>query len=162
MESSLKNKFSLLVALSFFIFFLAQCTEPKEKNKSTEEVKSDTASCIKKSVNPNGDSELALLMRQMLKNAEGLKEQVKQGKLTDKFPEEFLKIHTATPTDADTKHDSYDSFARNYIYNLQELYKSPKTELTKNYNTVINSCLSCHGDHCPGPIKTIKKLKIEE
>ena len=160
-ELSLKNKFCLLFGFSFFVFFLAQCGEPKEKNKNGE-VKADPAGCVKKPLNPNGESELALLMRAMRDNAESLKEQIKKGEITDKFPEAFLKIYTATPTDADTKHDSYDAFARNYIYNLQELYKFPKAELTKNYNAVINSCLSCHSDHCPGPVKTIEKLKIAE
>ncbi len=161
MELSLKNKFPLVIVSGLFIFFLAKCGEPKDKNQ-TETVKTDSTSCVKKSVNPNGDSELALLMREMRANAENLKKQIKKGEITDKFPEAFSKIQTATPTDADTKHDSYNAFARNYIFNLQELYKSPKTELTKNYNAVINSCLSCHSDHCPGPIKTIKKLLIEE
>lgn len=161
MELSSKNKIALLFSLAFFVFFLAQCGEPKQENKSAE-VKTDSSNCVKKPLNPNGESELALLMRAMRDNAIALKEQIKAGKIAGTFPEEFLKIHTATATDADTKHESFNSYARNYIFNLQELYKSPKAALTKNYNAVINSCLSCHSDHCPGPIPTIKKMQIAE
>ena len=160
MESSLKNKFSLLLLFGVSVFFLAQCAQEKDENKKAAEVKTDTTSCTKKPVNPTGDSELALLMRDMLHSSESLKEMVKQGKLPEKFPEVFLKIHTAKPTDSATKHDSFDAFATNYIDNLQLLYKSPSKDLSKNYNAVINSCLSCHEEHCPGPIKTINKLKI--
>jgi len=162
MELSSKNKFSLFLLAVFFVLLLAECGQPKEKEAGVKEAQSDTTICKKKPINPNGDSELALLMREMLHSSESLKEQIKKGNLPEKFPEAFLKIHTAKPTDADTKHDSYDAFATNYIDNLQLLYKSPKAELTKNYNAVITACISCHSDHCPGPIKTIEKLKITE
>ncbi|HWY37894.1 MAG TPA: hypothetical protein VNY73_05005, partial [Bacteroidia bacterium] len=61
----------------------------------------------------------------------------------------------------DTKHVSFDAFAAGYVDNLQLLCRSSKAEYVKNYNAVINSCLNCHSDHCPGPIKTIEKLKIQ-
>lgn len=159
MGSLLKNKF-LFLSLAALIVFTIQCSSPEEKKSSEASV--DSTSCKKKPVNPNGDSELALLMRDMKKLCDTLKEQVLAGELKGSFPERFLKIHTATPTDADTKHESFDSYARNYIYSMQELYKSPKPDLKKKYNATIDACLSCHSDHCPGPIPTIGKLKITE
>jgi hypothetical protein len=160
MGSLLKNKF-LFLFLFGLIVFTTQCSLPEEKKK--EETKSaDSASCRKKPVNPNGDSELALLMRDMKKLSDTLKEQILAGELNGNFPERLRKIHTATPTDADTKHESFNSYARNYIYNMEELYRSPKAGLKKKYNATVDACLSCHSDHCPGPIPTIEKLKIAE
>lgn len=160
MALSLKNKFVVIPSVLFFVFCLAQCSNNSENN-TTEKAKSDSlANCTTKPLNPNGDSELALLMRKMLHSSESLKEMIKQGNLPTKFPEEFLKIHTAKPTDSETKKSSFDKFANNYLNNLQALYNSPKDELTQNYNAVITACAGCHSEHCPGPLKTINKLKI--
>lgn len=141
---------------------LAQCSNNNEK-QSGEKAKTESATCVAKPLNPNGDSELALLMREMKSSSESLKEKIKQPFQEwkgEKFPEEFLKIHTAQPTDSETKKASFDGFANSYITNLQTLYQSPKEELTKNYNAVITSCANCHSEHCPGPLSAIKKLKI--
>jgi cytochrome c556 len=153
----LKNKFVVIVFLLVAVLGLSQCSNSeKQSGKNTAE----GSSCAKKPLNPNGDSELALLMRNMMNSSQSLKEKIKQGTLPEKFPEEFLKIHTAQPTDSQTKKESFDGFATNYISNLEILYHSPKEELTKNYNAVISSCVSCHSEHCPGPINAINKLKI--
>jgi hypothetical protein len=136
---------------------LAQCGDPNAADK-----KENGANCKIKPVNPNGDSELSLLMREMMRSADSMKTVIKAGNSPDKFPDAFLKIHTAKPTDNDTKHASYDAFATNYIDNLQLLCRSPKTAAVKNYNAVVNSCINCHNEHCPGPIKTIEKLFLKE
>lgn len=149
----------MLAALFCFVLLLADCSE--HAGKQSETAKADSLASCTKPVNPNGDSELAVLMREMMSSAGNLKEMVKQGNLPEKFPEEFLKIHTAKPTDSDTKKASFDGFANNYISNLHALYSSPKEDLTQNYNAVINACASCHSQHCPGPLKAINKLKIE-
>ena len=148
------NRFFVILSFVCVALFLVQCKQSGEKleaKKCTSE----------KPLNPNGDSELALMMRNMVHSSESLKELIKQGKLPDQFPEEFLKIHTAKPTDSNTKKASFDGYATNYILNLQSLYKSPKDQLTNNYNAVISACVSCHTEHCPGPLKKIKQLTIE-
>ena|ERR1700758_3594217 len=160
MASLSKNKISVFTCAICFVLIFAKCGESKQPEKENS-AQNDTTTCKKKPVNPNGDSELALLMREMLLSANRMRATVMEGNLPGKFPEAFLKIHTAKPTDADTKHESYDAFATNYIDNLQLLCKSPKTETVKNYNAVINSCLNCHNEHCPGPIKTIEKFFIK-
>lgn len=155
----LKNKFAVVFALLTFCLFLVNCSG--ENKIPEEQSKADSLASCNKPLNPNGDSELALLMREMMGSASNLKEMIKKGNLPEKFPEEFLKIHTAQPTDSDTKKESFNDFASNYISNLQALYNSPKEDLTKNYNAVITACASCHSQHCPGPLKAINKLKIE-
>lgn len=154
----LKNKFVVITVLMFFVLVLVQCSNSEKQ--SSEKIKTDSASCTKKPLNPNGDSELALLMREMKSSSESLKEKIKQGGLPEKFPEEFFKIHTAKPTDSETKKASFDGFADSYLNNLQTLFHSPKEDLTKNYNAVITACANCHSEHCPGPLKAINKLKI--
>lgn len=161
MGLSLRNKFAAGAVLLIVALLLVQCTGDKVKQEAEKATADSLASCSK-SLNPNGDSELAVLMREMMSSSQNLKEMVRQGNLPEKFPEAFMKIHTAKPTDSDTKKESFDAFATNYISNLQALYASPKEDLTKNYNAVITACVSCHQQHCPGPIKAINKLKIGE
>lgn len=155
----LKNKFIVIFGLLTCALLLANCSGGNQKQE--EKAKTDSIADCNKPVNPNGDSELAVLMREMMSSASNLKEMIGKGNLPEKFPEEFLKIHTAQPTDSETKKASFNDFANNYISNLQTLYSSPKGDLTKNYNAVINACASCHSQHCPGPLKAINKLKIE-
>jgi cytochrome c556 len=158
MASSLKNKTRILSLLFIVLVALIRCTGTEQKNADTSDQK-DSASCAKP-LNPNGDSELSVLMREMLHSSESLKEMIKKGEVPRTFPQEFLKIHTAAPTDAETKKASFEGYASAYVMSLQELYKSPKDDLGKNYNAVISSCVSCHQEHCPGPLKAINKLKI--
>ena len=158
MALSFRNKPVVCALLLGGVFLLSRCSNEKPAEEAAG--KDSTAASCNKPLNPNGDSELALLMRDMMHSSENMREMIRQGKLPDKFPEAFLKIHTAKPTDSTTKKASFDAFANNYIYNLQALYHSPKEELTQNYNAVVNACVSCHTAHCPGPLKAINKLKI--
>ncbi len=159
MVSSLKNKFFVSGILFLFVFF-ANCSYSA---KQEEKAVADSANCEKpKPLNPNGDSELALLMRKMMHASESMKEMVLQGNVPKEFPEEFMNIHTAKPTDSETKKASFDGFAGSYISNVKTFVNSPKEELTKNYNAMITACVNCHSEHCPGPLKAINKLKISE
>lgn len=155
MAFSLKNRILLLVSVVSIVLILTQCSQSSSKKEESE-------NCTKKSVNPNGDSELALLMRNMRTSTQSLKEIIKQGKLPEKFPEEFLKLHTAIPTDSTVKGPVFDALAQSYLNGLQQLYKSPSAELASNYNAVVDRCVDCHRQFCPGPIKAIKTLSIEK
>ena len=153
------NKIVVFTSFVCIGLFLVQCKQTGDK-KVEVVAENDSTTCTAKPLNPNGYSELSVLMRNMVHSSESLKELIKQGKLPDQFQEEFLKIHTAKPTDSNTKKASFDGFASLYISNMQTLFKSPKQDLTTNYNAVISACVSCHTEHCPGPLKKIKQLSI--
>ena len=155
------NKILTFISIVCMVLLIVQCKQSEDKKTEAAVTETDSVVCSTKSLNPNGDSELALLMRNMVHSSESLKELIKQGKLPDQFPEEFLKIHTAKPTDSNTKKASFDGFASLYIGNMQTLFKSSKEDLTANYNAVISACVSCHTEHCPGPLKKIRQLSIE-
>ncbi len=137
-----------------------QCSQSSDKKAAALSQKDSTVCSSKKPLNPNGDSELALLMRSMNTSTASFRELIKQGKLPEKFPEEFLKIHTAKPTDPATSTPIFEGFATSYLNGLNKLYASPKDQLTSNFNIFVQGCVDCHQQFCPGPIKTINKLKI--
>jgi len=159
MVLSLKNKLTLLLVTTVVSVFFVQCQQNTNDLSGTE--KKDNTACItKKPLNPNGDSELALLMRSMYDSAASVKELIKQGKLPEKFPSAFLKIHTAKPTDSTVRTIEFTAFATDYINGLTTLHSSSKEKLTSNYNILVQKCVNCHQAVCPGPIQRINKLKL--
>ena len=130
------------------LLLLASCAE-----KNTEEQQTQ--------LNPNGDSELALLMRQMYED--GML--VKQDIIDDNEPTIFLdhgKILTAEATnkeDVDT--EVYRAFA-NYYLELTDQVNDPMNPNRKEaYINLVNSCIQCHRPICPGPIDRIEKLYLK-
>ena len=107
------------------------------------------------------NSELALLMREMYDNQLTYKEFIEQEKLITDFPEEYKKMHTATPTDKNLRTVDFQAMSTAYLNTFQSFIDSKNTEeQKKNYQTMIQMCISCHQNYCPGPIKKIKKLEL--
>ncbi len=111
-------------------------------------------------INPNGSSELSILMRDMYDHALAARKLALNGEKDTEFPKEFNKIHTATPTDETTKNSYYDTFADVYLNALKSYSLSGSEDLKLNYNNLVNTCLACHSSHCPGPVPKIRKLLI--
>ena len=128
-------------------------------SRCSREPKAEEEECAMDDPNPNKSSELAILMRKMASHAEKTKGEVLAGKLTSTFPEEFRKIFTAIPTDSLIKGNHFDEYATGYLKNLEALY-SGNQDLDAHYNSLVNSCTSCHENTCPGPLVRINKLKI--
>ena len=108
---------------------------------------------------PNKDSELAILMRELFNDSKKIKQQIQEGENPEFFVE-FTKLHSAVPTDSTVREDGvYTSFADIFINSVEDLL-SCKINKTKQYNFMIQKCLDCHKQICPGPVKKIKKLLI--
>lgn len=110
-------------------------------------------------INPNGSSELSLLMRKMEKQLVDARADVIKGTYKGSYPKEFDQLKTAAPTDAGTKTENYDIFADLYLSSVKN-FVAAKTNQVQAYDNVVNTCLACHSQHCPGPVGRIKKLKI--
>lgn len=157
------QKTVLIVAILFFssVFFY-QCTQNTESQ--TENVDSQKASIKPTEVDttkyPNDDSELAWLMRSMYEDGEKIKLAVQNKQLPEDFREKFKNIHTATPTDAAVKGEVFDTSATVFLQTLDKFYTEKENQV-ENFNIVVNACVACHQNYCPGPIKKIKKLAIK-
>jgi hypothetical protein len=111
-------------------------------------------------INPNGDSELALLMRNMFSESDSLKQLVVAGKTLSGL-KRFEDIHTAIATDPTVRGPVFDSFSDAYIDAIRQLESSNSTSV-KKFNNMVTQCMNCHSKFCPGPKKRIKQLYIEE
>ncbi len=123
---------------------------------STEEKKEACATLAP--INPNGDSELALLMRDMFDDAMRIKSQVKSGKKPT-FQVQFENIHSAESTDPnDAKSDKFKVFANSFSLAIGALKDASEDDLEQKYHAFVQSCMNCHQAMCPGPMTRIKKL----
>ena len=152
----LKSKRILLGCL-IAPFFIACQSEPATETSKVEE------DCEVTAVNPNGDSELALLMRQMHEQTAEIKEQIRSG--NNEIPENFIKlleqIEGAEPTDPEVKTPTFSSFNKILGTQARELSQQDSIS-TGDFNLLIEKCVECHQTFCPGPIKKINKLRFKE
>lgn len=141
----------------FITFFFVGCSSSEEQ-QAEDSCPPDTVEVSP--INPNGDSELALLMRQLFYDTDSLKQiVVVEGK---EVPQEFItaleNVHTANPTDPEVKTAEFTAYNDLMINAAKELSDAEDKE--EAYNQFLNRCIDCHKVVCPGPIKRIKKLVI--
>ena len=118
---------------------------------------------IASSVNPNGDSELAVLMRTMRDDLRNARDHL----LRDTAPPPLLAKHTlvrcAWPTDPNVRDTKFDQMAISYLLAIEDLEREPTIDDKKMaYGRAINACVTCHQNTCPGPIAAIKSLELPE
>tara|TARA_B100000965_G_scaffold376175_1_gene369228 strand:- start:128 stop:601 length:474 start_codon:yes stop_codon:yes gene_type:complete len=145
-------------ALLLFIFFLAivACDSIQEKSQSIIE---KTSTKSKRPINPNGDSELALMMRALYEEADSVRKQIAEGKKVNLSLDHsrILSAHATEPEKVATA--EYKGFAQLYLHHVKQLQGAEGEEAQASFNALVESCLSCHKALCPGPVVRIKKLQ---
>lgn len=113
----------------------------------------------KKAINPNGDSELALLMRAMYDEAQLIKTQIENGEPVqiNLDHEAILTAHATEPEKAGS--EAYQAYAQAYLESVKNLQDAAPEQLVSLYDHLVNNCMVCHKALCPGPIVKIKKLQ---
>ncbi len=119
---------------------------------------SDEKTCATKPLNPNGDSELALLMRQMFDDGMRVREQIRKGEAVS-IHVDFEKIMTAKATDPEKMQPAdYPQLAQSYVDAMRALRDATPAEVEDRYTAMVATCMNCHENTCPGPMVRIKKL----
>lgn len=111
--------------------------------------------------NPNKDSELTLLMRQVYEDADSIKATIKAGtgNVTEEFIEELEYVHKATPSDPKLSNPTFTAFNEMIIAEAKTLQTTADNK-EEGFNRLVNRCIDCHKTFCPGPIPRIKKLRF--
>ena len=140
------------VFICFIFICLASCKEQSEIDKTEKEPLIMVE-----------QSEMSLLMNEMFAFNESIKQQIKDGKLNNDFPEHFNKIHTAVLTDSTVRDEAFKKDAQLFLDAQKALFEvETSEELKLHYNNAVNACISCHEVTCVGPIPRIKKLYVKE
>ena len=115
-----------------------------------------------KSLNPNGDSELALLMREMYDDGMKTKQQLLEGKQPEVHVK-YKQIHTAKKTET-LKVDatSFSSYASAYEAAMDSFIATDASNKVAAYQLMVNSCMNCHQIVCPGPKVKIQHMYFTE
>jgi len=111
-----------------------------------------------KPLNPNGDTELAILMREMYDEAEKIKNDIAAGKEV-KFNLKHHEILTAESTMPEkAASPEYKSYAEIYLNAIEQMKNKP-VDPEAAFQNMVASCTACHQSLCPGPLVKIKKLR---
>ncbi|MBL7923559.1 MAG: hypothetical protein JNL88_05130 [Bacteroidia bacterium] len=149
----MKQTFILPGALLMF-FLLNAC---QQEDKDPKQVSDATCAPL----NPNGDSELALLMRKMASLAEENASALRQGKELAPYDGSFDKMLTAERS-MQVEEQFFQGMAKSYITNINKLYQADSPEERVNlHNNLIQTCQECHGQTCRGPLKRIDKMLVQ-
>lgn len=115
-----------------------------------------------KIINPNGDSELALLMREMHDDGLETKKQLLAGK-TAEINVKYEKLFTAKATEPEkVASPEYAAYATIYETAVKNFLERSGNEQVDSYKTMVDACMNCHQQICPGPMVKIKKLYLSE
>ncbi len=112
---------------------------------------------IESARNPNGDSELAALMRVMLDDAKLTREQVARGEPVGDLFTTHRKIRCTWPVDPKTRNAHFDSMAKRYLDAVRALERKPDEG---RFEDLVTACIACHENTCPGPTSAIEKLRL--
>ncbi|MBK9109706.1 MAG: hypothetical protein IPM92_15370 [Saprospiraceae bacterium] len=138
--------------LIFLLLLLISCNKEKTCRSADPSAK--------KIINPNGDSELALLMREMYDETFELKQMINAGKTEAEFfdHEKILTAHATEPEKAASA--EYKAFAQAYLQQVKQLNNSSPELKKEHFSNLISQCKNCHKALCPGPIVKINKLEF--
>lgn len=106
------------------------------------------------------DSELTLLMRDMYNYYDSIKVDISNGTLEEDV-QIFQDIHKAVATSPEkSSSELYQGMASIYVQSAERL-NSPKVNQRDAFNLMVDNCMNCHQQMCPGPMVRIKKLYLE-
>jgi hypothetical protein len=153
----------ILLLSTFLVFIACNGGESKSEIKTetlTDSLVQDSASCSNETIkDPNNPKPMALMMREMVKNADRLRAKLEAGEKLDSADFPFLRFYLVEPTDPNVLEPQFFENARLF----QESYKAifaHEQEQRKYYNLMISRCVKCHESYCSGPLKRIRKLPL--
>lgn len=145
------KKFILCLGIIALVLGVNACKSEKEKEEA----------CAPESLNPNGDSELALMMRDMAKLSEDNAIALREGKELVPYKGEFTAMKKAERTMKDFDETFFQGMSDKYLSDMQKLYEAKPEDRIALHNNVVESCQACHNQICPGPLKRIDKMIVK-
>ncbi|MCF6342433.1 MAG: hypothetical protein L3J31_06475 [Bacteroidales bacterium] len=145
-----------IFSILFLLLFAMSCGDSDcEKECSSSTTKTS-------SINPNGDSGLALMMREMFEEGMRMKGEIQEGKKPEVF-KKFEEIHKVSATEPEKQaSDDFKVFAKAYHQSLESLKSATAEDAKPLFKNMVDACMTCHRSMCPGPMVKIKKLYIRD
>lgn len=105
--------------------------------------------------NPNGDSELAVLMRQFVDDLREVRVLAEAEQAVKPLYPVHRKMRCAWPTKVEERDAGFDARAQAYLANVRAFDAAPGQG---TYNAMIAGCIACHAQSCGGPLDFIETM----
>lgn len=144
---------------------LAAATPPGEdctlQTPLTPGVPGSPGHLIPSSRNPNGQSELAALMRRMEAALKEAGPRLQKGEHVGPFLPQFRRIRCSWPTNPADRDAEFDALAGAYLSAVSSLDTAADVaSATRAYSGVLQGCRSCHERTCGGALAAIDALRL--
>jgi hypothetical protein len=106
--------------------------------------------------NPNGDSQLAVLMRQFVDDLREVRTQLEARQPVKQLFATHRTMRCAWHTKPAERDERYDGLAQGYLAAVRAFDAAPGQT---NYNAIVQGCISCHSASCGGPLDFIDSMK---
>lgn len=146
-----------IIAIAVIMLFAYACSSDAPSTAATD----SAAACKPKSVNPNGDVELAILMREMADWTDSCKVAIESGRAMPAKPEKLGTLHTAERTDKTIDESVYSSMASVYQGKVLAFEQATDANRKEMYNGMVSACAGCHQNFCQGPLVRINKMLLQ-
>ncbi len=146
----------IFLAITAIVLFAFACS-----NGETDVAEDSAAACKTKPLNPNGDSELAILMREMANWTDSCKAAILSSHPMPVAPEHLNTLTTAKKTDETIDAALYNSQASLYQGAVVAFNNATDTDRNALYNSMVAACAGCHQNFCQGPLVRINKMTIQ-
>lgn len=110
-------------------------------------------------INPNGQSELAVLMRLMQADLKRAGAAIEAGTPVQPMGA-HRRIRCAWPTTPSDRSPAFDALAQAYLGQVAALESAPATGARAAHGGVLDACRACHEQACPGPLTAIDALRL--
>jgi len=148
----MKSVYRIPALLGMSLILWWSCQQPSSTATGEKEAS------VPADINPNGSSELALMMREMTEYQKRLRSGLADEALPE-FPEYFYAISAVNHTSGIIKDKAlFNGFVQSWLSSMEALHVAPRSERNTLYKLTVEQCLACHRQHCQGPIPMIQGL----
>ena len=114
---------------------------------------------IPSEINPNGASELSVLMRKMVADLREVRQAILNNSPPATYPDDHGRMRCTWPTDSDVRNAMFDGMAKNYLASYERLVTAQDSH-ARHFESVLDGCIGCHSNTCQGPIPMIESLRL--
>lgn len=111
---------------------------------------------IQSARNPNGDSELAVLMRRFVDDLQTVRPKLEAGEKVAPLLPVHRTMRCAWPTKPEERNQQYDLRAQAYLAAVTAFDQAPGKD---TYNAMLAGCIACHSVSCGGPLEFLGEMR---
>lgn len=112
------------------------------------------------SLRPSADEKSMIqVMYQMESEAKALKKHITEKHVLPAKVDSIMDMRSSVPTDPDEITEGFRVMAEENLKRRSMIFTAGNAKMA--FNKYVKSCITCHQQHCPGPIRRISSLYID-